>query len=153
LPEASTDVRAATRRADRHLTHRYDAVRLGVRPGRRLLGEETDVLERILKSGASGYWVPAARIEHCIRQDMQTVTYIARYFVGSGETGAFRNRETGIAAPLWFEVPRWLWRRLILEWLGYRFHRLASPAPVWVRHLREYAVAWGAIRYWRHQRG
>src|SRR6202049_896166 len=31
LPEASTDVRAATRRADRYLTHRYDAVRL-VRP-------------------------------------------------------------------------------------------------------------------------
>jgi hypothetical protein len=28
LPEASTDVRAATRRADPHLTHRYDAVRL-----------------------------------------------------------------------------------------------------------------------------
>jgi toxin ParE1/3/4 len=27
LPEASTDVRAATRRADPHLTHRYDAVR------------------------------------------------------------------------------------------------------------------------------
>jgi hypothetical protein len=36
LPEASTDVRAATRRADPHLTHRYDAVRLAEEVNRHL---------------------------------------------------------------------------------------------------------------------
>ena len=57
---------------------------LGLGPVHRRLGDESDVIERILQSGAVGYWVPAARVEHCISHDRQTVSYIARYFVGLG---------------------------------------------------------------------
>jgi glycosyltransferase involved in cell wall biosynthesis len=123
---------------------------LGLGPVRRRLGDETDVIKRILQTGAVGYWVPDARVEHCISHDRQTVSYIARYFAGLGETGAFLEGKP--AAPLWFGVPRWVWRRVVEGWLRYRFHRLVSPAPVWVRHLQDYAVAWGTIRYWRSER-
>ena len=44
---------------------RYDA-NLGMAPGRGRLGEETSVIRRILATGAIGYWVPDARLEHCI---------------------------------------------------------------------------------------
>src|SRR5216683_1099769 len=108
------------------------------------LGDEVDVIERILGSGAVGYWVPAAQVEHCISHDRQTVSYIERYFAGAGETSTLMggNREM----PLWFGVPRWLWRGLIDGWLRYHLHRRFSPAPVWVNHLRTYAFSRGAIR-------
>ena len=76
------------------------------------------------------------------------IAYIARYFVGLGETQALLAGR-GAAAPQWFGAPRWLWRRLIGEWLRYRLHRLISPAPVWLAQLRDYSLTRGAIRYWR----
>ncbi len=130
-------------RAVEQLAFRYNP-ELGLGPGRRRLGEEVDVIERILGSGAVGYWVPAAQVEHCISHDRQTVSYIERYFAGAGETSTLMggNREM----PLWFGVPRWLWRGLIDGWLRYHLHRRFSPAPVWVNHLRTYAFSRGAIR-------
>ena len=41
-------------------TSRYNP-ELGYRPGHRRLGEETDVIQRILRSGKIGYWVPSAK--------------------------------------------------------------------------------------------
>lgn len=130
--------------------YRYDP-ELGVGPVRRRLGEELDVIRRILRSGGTGYWVPPARVEHCIGHDRQTTKYIARYFAGLGETRAMLegHRE----APLLFGAPRWLWRQCAEQWLSYRIHRLISPAPVWLRHLQAYALTWGAISYGRSQRG
>jgi glucosyl-dolichyl phosphate glucuronosyltransferase len=134
-------VRAAEQRR-----FRYNP-RLGHAPGQRRRGEELDVLDRILQSGACGYWVPTARVEHCSDASQQTLRYIARYFATVGETSAFL--EAGREARLWFGVPRWMWRQLVEEWVRYQILRLISPPPVWVRHLRDYAYAWGAIRYYR----
>ena len=117
---------------------------------RRRLGEETDVIQRILRSGKIGYWVPAARVEHCISHDRQTTGYIVRYFAGYAEMRAFLGDSRG--GPPWFGVPRWLWRQLLHSWVRYQFHRLQSPAPVWVRSLQEYAYILGLMRYWRARR-
>ena len=108
-------VRAAEQRR-----FRYNP-RLGHAPGQRRRGEELDVLDRILQSGACGYWVPTARVEHCSDASQQTLRYIARYFATVGETSAFL--EAGREARLWFGVPRWMWRQLVEEWVRYQILR------------------------------
>jgi hypothetical protein len=95
--------------------------------------------------------VPEARVEHCIGHERQTVAYIARYYVSLGETYPFFESITARTRFL-FGVPRWLWRRLFESWLRYHICRFICPAPIWVRHLRAHATAYGAIRYWRGQR-
>ena len=134
-------------RAAEQRKFRYDP-ELGLSPGRRRLHEETSVIIRILQSGATGYWVPKSGVQHCIRRDQQTVASMIRYFASLGETDAFLAGK-GDGAVRWFGAPRWLWRRLTEEWLRFQLHRLISPAPVWLAHLKEYGVARGAIRYWR----
>jgi glycosyltransferase involved in cell wall biosynthesis len=126
---------------------RYNS-ELGAGPDQHRVAEEIDLIERIMQSGASGYWVPTARIDHCIGRERQTTRYIARHFAACGESDAFRTRETA-ASGLLFGAPRRLWVRLGGKWLLYHVHRRISPAPVWVVHLTGYALAWGTIRYWR----
>jgi glycosyltransferase involved in cell wall biosynthesis len=131
---------------------RYD-IRLGHGPGQRRRAEEKDVIERILASGAAGYWVPLARVEHRVTREQQTVRYFADFCATTGEAEAHLTAALPTAGPRWFGVPRWRWRRLFELWLIYRFHRLISPAPVWLMHLRNYAMLWGMIRYWRSESG
>ena len=126
---------------------------LGLDPVRRRLGDETDVIARILNSGASGYWIPEAGVRHCIGHDRQTVRYLKRYFAGMGETEAYQAARAGTAEKLWFGVPRWLWRQTAVGWIGYHVHRFLSPAPVWVRHLRNYSLASSAVRFWLSTKG
>ena len=126
---------------------RYDPD-LGAQPGRLRLSEETDVIERVLQSGACGYWIPGARVRHCIGHERQTISYMCGYFERLGETEAFRAYRAGTATTFWFGVPRWLWRQLVVGWIGYHVHRFLSPAPVWVRHLRNYTFALSAVRFW-----
>ena len=123
---------------------------LGLGPIHRRLGEESNVIGRILQSGSIGYWVPQARVDHYIGHERQTVRYIARHFEAQGETAAFLDTPTS-RTDFWFGAPRWCWRKLIQGWLCYQFHRLTSPAPIWMRDLRDYHSACGAIRYWRGQ--
>jgi hypothetical protein len=129
--------------------NRYDT-RFGHAPGQSRRGEEVEVMERILRSGATGYWVPGARLEHYSQPEHQTLEYVMRWFSTFGETVAFR--EGTRASPVLFGVPRWLWRRFIEGWLRYQICRHISPAPVWVGHLRDYRTAWGAIRQYVRMR-
>jgi hypothetical protein len=138
-------------RAAEHRKFRYDPA-FGVGPGQQRVGEETDVIARVLQSGATGYWVPAARVEHCIGAERQTLDYVVRFFANLGDTAAFRGAKEIAGVRFWFGVPRWACRQLIEGWLGYHLHRLISPAPVWMAHLKAYAMATGAIRYWRSER-
>jgi glycosyltransferase involved in cell wall biosynthesis len=140
---ANFAIRAVEQRA-----FRYDP-NLGLAPNRRRLADDTDVILRILGSGATGYWIPNAMVEHCIGHERQTVRYIADYSAGLGETIAFRSAATTATTPLWFGVPRRLWPRLLKRGMIYHFHRFVSPAPVWVKHLQTYASAQGMFRYWR----
>jgi glycosyltransferase involved in cell wall biosynthesis len=123
---------------------------LGPGPGQRRRGEETDVIERIMRSGATGYWVPNASVKHRIRRDMQTINYISEYYKVEGETNAYHDDRTG-SKPTWFGVPHWAVRQLIEGWVHFQIRRVISPASVWLRDLKDYSVAWGAIRYWRNR--
>jgi glycosyltransferase involved in cell wall biosynthesis len=137
-------------RAIEQRAYRYNP-ELGVAPGRRRYGEETDIVQRILRAGGKGYWVPGARIEHCIGHDRQTIAFVARHFLGSGETMAYHLWLNGLDAPFLFGAPRWLWGQLVGGWIGYRVHSLISPAPVWLHYLSLHCRARGAIAFWRAQ--
>jgi glycosyltransferase involved in cell wall biosynthesis len=126
---------------------RYDPD-LGLAPNRRRSDDETDVITRLLKFGATGYWIPEAMVEHCIGRNRQTVRYIAAFYEANGETEAFRTAGAIITTPFWFGIPRRIWPRLLVWWLLYRLCRFASPASVWVKYLKAYSYNKGVFRYW-----
>jgi glucosyl-dolichyl phosphate glucuronosyltransferase len=143
---ANWAIRAIEQRA-----FRYDP-NLGPVPGGIRQHEDTDVMIRLLRSGATGYWIPEAIVEHCIGRDRQTVRYIADYYESWGETLAYRNAATTVAAPFWFGIPRRIWPRLVVWWMLYRFCRFVCPAPVWVKYLEAYSWNRGMFRYWSQQK-
>jgi glycosyltransferase involved in cell wall biosynthesis len=143
---ANFAVRAVEQRA-----FRYDP-ELGLAPNRRRYGDEIEVVAQLLASGAKGYWVPQAKVEHCIGRERQTVRYIATFYEGWGETCAFRDGATTTASPFWFGVPGRVWPRLLVWWVLYRLCRYVSPSPVWVTFLKAYSYNKGLLRYWTQRK-
>ena len=136
----------------------YDP-KLGFSAGQLMGGDELDVIHRILNSGATGRWVPTARVRHCIGHDRQTIGYVVRRLASMGEEAALLDiRWDGALAfqggghgPVWFGVPRWVWRQLVESWLKFQLHRRISPATIWLRYLRDYSMAYGRIRHLRSE--
>jgi glycosyltransferase involved in cell wall biosynthesis len=142
---ANWAIRAIEQRA-----FRYDP-ELGPVANRHRTHEEYDVMKRVLGSGAIGFWIPEAMVEHCIGQNRQTVRYFATYYENWGETWAFLNAAATAAAPFLFGIPRRIWPRLLVWWVLYGFCRFVSPAPVWANYLKHYSMNKGAFRYWWNQ--
>jgi glycosyltransferase involved in cell wall biosynthesis len=118
------------------------------------VGEERDVIEKILQTGAAGYWIPKSTVTHYIGHERLTLDYVASLYTAIGKSELFRSREpVAPAQHMWFGAPRWLWRRLAEEWVRYRIHRLISPASVWLPHFQKYSLNWGKIQYWRSECG
>ncbi|MGZ3272282.1 MAG: glycosyltransferase [Caulobacteraceae bacterium] len=59
---------------------------LGVSPLQKRLSEETDSMDRMLKEGAEGWWVPDAQVRHIYPPHRQTLSYVFSYFTALGET-------------------------------------------------------------------
>lgn len=59
---------------------------LGVSPNQRRLGEEAEAIHQIMTSGACGWWVPGAAVQHLIPRKRQTLRYVFEYFASYGET-------------------------------------------------------------------
>ena len=140
----------AIRTAEQRLVQ-YDP-NLGLAPNQRRYDDEVDVITRLLASGAKGYWVPRAIVEHCIGRERQTVDYIAAFNEGWGETWAFRNADTTAQSSFWFGIPSRIWPRLFVWGLLYRVCRYVSPAPCWVKYLQAYSYNKGKYRYWIQRR-
>jgi len=138
-------------RTAEQLLVQYDP-NLGLAPNRRRYDDEVDVITRLLASGAKGYWVPRAIVEHCIGRERQTVDYIAAFNEGWGETCAFRNADTTAQSAFWFGIPSRIWPRLFVWGLLYRVCRYVSPAPCWVKYLQAYSYNKGKYRYWIQRR-
>ena len=142
---ANWAVRATEQRAIRYHPD------LGPVPKRIRNQEDTDVVHRLLGSGATGYWIPDAIVEHCIGRNRQTIRYVSDYYESWGETLAFRNAAATASQPFWLGIPRRIWPRLVVWWVLYRFCRFVSPTPVWVRCLEHYSWNKGIFRYWRQR--
>lgn len=67
--------------------HAYNP-ELGVSPTHKRVGEETEVIYQILKTG-TGYWVPRAIVHHIIPQSRQSYRYVYDYFYLVGATFAY----------------------------------------------------------------
>ena len=130
---------------------RYDP-NLGLAPNRRRYEDEVDVITRLLASGARGYWVPQAIVEHCIGRERQTIRYIAAFNEGWGETCAFRDAKVTAQSVFWFGIPSRIWPRLFVWGLLYHLGRYLSPAPHWVKYLQAYSYNKGKYRYWAQRR-
>jgi glycosyltransferase involved in cell wall biosynthesis len=62
---------------------------LGPSPVHRRLGEEMDVIYRMAKNGAVGWWVPGARVHHVIGPERQSIAYLIDFYRRSGNTNAY----------------------------------------------------------------
>jgi glucosyl-dolichyl phosphate glucuronosyltransferase len=107
------------------------------------VGEESDVLERLLRGGATGRWVPEARVTHCIAAERQRVSYLRDYFTADGAFEEWRHR--GAGPPAEPSTTRLVRQALISE-LRYRTARYLASPEVWIEHLISSSVARGRIR-------
>ena len=130
-------------RAEEQRRYPFDPA-LGRRGNALSAGEEWAVLEAMLAGGASGRWVPGARLQHVISAERQTVRYLRRYYVGNGMSLARTRAAAG--EPTLLRRPRWAWREAVLQELAYRARRIYASADVWSVHLRRASVAWGLLR-------
>jgi hypothetical protein len=66
---------------------------LGVSPHHRRVGEESEVIFRLLSKGATGWWVPEAGVRHLIPLQRQSWAYVLDYACAAGETLAYMQHE------------------------------------------------------------
>jgi glycosyltransferase involved in cell wall biosynthesis len=130
--------------------YRYDTA-LGPRGGRHTVGEETALLRSMLAAGASGWWVPEARVRHFIPAARQTTTYLRDYFTRLGEIAAREITPDG--SPRWLGRPRWMWRQAIEREVTYRIHRLTRGPEVWLRSLEAASECRGTLRAYGRREG
>ena len=132
----------AIRRAE-HQRFPFDP-RLGPRGATMLFGEEWELCKSMLTSGATGRWVPAARAQHMIPPERQTLRYVRAYYVGNGRSLASVYLAQGEAAFL--GRPRWVWREALVHEVLFRIRRLYAPSEVWSENLKRAGVAWGMLQ-------
>lgn len=139
---------------------RIDAVRLypyspdlGVRPGSRMGGEETDVFRRALSDGYTGFWVPEAAVRHYIPVGRQSKRYLRDWFDAYGEYLGLYGDGNEPTPYDFFGRPRWLWRELVVHEVRYQLHRHLRSPRVWARDLIAASVARGQLRTFRGKLG
>ena len=107
-----------------------------------LLGEEVDLLTRLIKKGHRGVWVGTARVSHFISANRLTKTYMWEYFRGAGRSRVRMGAAS--AGPMLFGVPRYLLRVYIEQRL---LMCLYSPGKSrrWLQALRRAARVKGTM--------
>ena len=118
--------------------------RLGRRGAGGMLGEESDLLRRLLADGVRGFWVPEARVEHWIGRERQARAYLAAYYELAGATRATRSA-TSPPGRLWFGRAEGDLRAYAVQSAHYLW-RLARSDPRWLDCLIDRSLARGRLR-------
>lgn len=129
-------------RTEQQKKRRYDH-RLGVAPGKRMGGEETDVIWQMLDDGIKGRWVPTASVRHFIPSARQTLGYLQTYYRATGEYWHYNKKEPD--CPMLFGRPRWAWRGAVQSEIRYLVRRLFSTPEVWIEDFISATVCWGIL--------
>jgi glycosyltransferase involved in cell wall biosynthesis len=116
---------------------------IGMRPGRKRLGEETEMVRRMIASGIEGWWVPGAIVRHFVPAEKQSAAWVRAFYMGYGEYLAQTGERAN--APRLFGKPRWMWSEAIRTEARYRFERVFQSPEQWVPSLRDASVMWGRI--------
>ena len=125
-------------RAEAQSRHPYD-LRLGRRRDALIGGEETAVMRQLLAEGHTGWWVPDARVRHCIAAERLTESYLRRVWFGNGceraltRSGPPRSRVRLLARALRAEA-------------RYRASRRSREPARWLRDLERAQGRWGELR-------
>jgi glycosyltransferase involved in cell wall biosynthesis len=129
-------------RTDAQRKYMYD-VTLGPRPGSAVRGEETAVSQKMLSSGESGWWVPAARVKHLVPRERQTTSYLRGFYRGKGVFNRLRGQYASTQLPM-MERIRLLYSCLQSEIL-YFFWRMMNKPSRWLMYLKRTSVVRGQL--------
>jgi glycosyltransferase involved in cell wall biosynthesis len=127
-----------------HLTEPYDT-RIGPRPNSGIRGEEMVMTRRLLAAGATGRWLPEARVRHFIPPNRQKLAYLREYFFGSGEALGILGRNDEGERRL-FGRPLWLWKEAVASSIAYGFGRIFRSPEDWIDYYRRANVARGRLK-------
>jgi glycosyltransferase involved in cell wall biosynthesis len=88
---------------------------IGRRGNALTMGEETELLTRILKLGHHVAYFPEALVYHTPSRTRMTVSYLRRWYYRRGEWEWYTTRHVGNPAgmAMWFGAPRWLYRTVL----------------------------------------
>jgi hypothetical protein len=116
---------------------------LGVVGSKRLAGEESDLIDRLLCAGWEGWWLPHVNVKHHIPQTRQTIAFLRRYYVGYGEM-------LGMLFPMpegrqFLGRSRWQIRRALELELDFQWRRITRSPSEWLRAFRDASIAWGRL--------
>jgi GT2 family glycosyltransferase len=120
---------------------------LGPSGKKRINGSETDLVLRLLQSGAEGRWVPSATVQHRVRTDQMTIRFLRKYFRGYGAARA-RAEPVDPAWPVWYHRPRWIWRDVCASELRFQCRRRYTPAAIWIEDLKRASILRGTFHEW-----
>ena len=110
----------------------YD-INLGVSPLIKRLGEETDVIIKLMRKHKSGIWNPVSKVFHYIPAKRLTEEYIAIYYQSLGETAAYLSTEgkynfirqvTGK-----YKIggkPTWIYKKYLTTLLNYNWYKFSN---------------------------
>ena len=126
---------------------------LGVRPGSRMGGEETDVFRRALEGGHNGWWIPTAGVRHHIPVGRQTRRYLRDWFDAYGQFLGQYGEAGHIARYSFLGRPRWLWKEVVVREMRYQLYRHFRSPKVWMKDLIAASVARGQLRKFNGNRG
>ena len=127
-----------------HLEEPYDT-RIGPRPNSGIRGEEMILARRLMAAGATGRWIPEARVRHFIPPNRQTLAYLREYFFGSGEALGILGRNDQGERRL-FGRPLWLWKEAVSGEISYRIGRVMGSPEKWIESFRRANVARGRLK-------
>jgi glycosyltransferase involved in cell wall biosynthesis len=114
---------------------------LGPIGSRYALGEETEVVRRLLASGLSGWWTPEPLVRHWIPQSSQTLDYVRRWMVACGQYEFTRSPSRSLLRLHYY----WEYFRWIGHETSFRLTRHVAPPEFWIRELASASKARGAI--------
>jgi glycosyltransferase involved in cell wall biosynthesis len=132
---------------------RYDTT-LGLSPYHNRLGEEVDVVSRILKDGNTGWTVPASKVAHFIQSSRQTRRHLWKYYKAVGETrAATRSRDLDVFSPkhdylkqnVILGAPVWMWRKLLFYFLRAAVFRCLRNEYLWLYNAHRAADHFGEV--------
>lgn len=127
-----------------HLAEPYDT-RIGPRPNSGIRGEEMILARRLMAAGATGRWIPEARVRHFIPPNRQSIEYLREYFFGSGEALGILGRDDEGERRL-FGRPLWLWKEAVSAEVSYRIGRATGSPDKWIEPFRRANVARGRLK-------
>jgi hypothetical protein len=121
-------------RADIQRQYLYDPELGRVSSG--MMGDdETQVLKQIARSGGTGRWVPAAKVQHIIPADRATERYVRSYFIAQGQANVAFSKQGKRGAGALVDAA--------YQSMLYRIKRHRRDPDEWVSHMIRSCISWG----------